>query len=273
MSLARSIPGRGFVAVSSYCRLFSTTGLAYAPKKQVSQDNSKKKEAKRMALLRLQAKQPANKSPLYMTIPEALRYLRAAEVGFPINEAVISICSVIVNDKGAPPINGSVKLPRPLKETKLAVFSDDSALQEEATKFGASLVGGSELIENIKNGKVQLDFDKAFATPDIVSSLNQIARILGPRGLMPNAKRGTVITDVQKAVVESHGSLPFRQRNNLLSLPVARTNFTDEETLENIIEANAAIKESISRIRTKKPILFGETTITSTHGPGIVIDF
>ncbi|ODV97649.1 hypothetical protein PACTADRAFT_63087 [Pachysolen tannophilus NRRL Y-2460] len=255
-------------------RSFSSCGLKLAPPKKSSVDDNKKLQQKKVSAQRVRAKQSPSKSPLYMDIPTALRYIRASEVGRSATEAVITITSRVVAERGTQPISGSIQLPKPLKESTILIFTSSKEKQEKCYGNGAKLCGGQELIEKIKENEIDLSkFDKAFATPEMASSLASIARTLGPKGLMPTAKKGTVVEKVEDAVSEAIGSLPYRQRAELLSLPIGRCDFTDEAIIKNIISCSNSIKNVASTIKSKKPVLIGETTLTSTHGPGIVIDF
>lgn len=254
------------------CRSFATSALSWAPKASKG-DDTKKNALKKMAMKRIKAKQPAYTSPLYATIPEALRYLRASEVGRSPEEAVISMAINIVSERGTTPVSGSISLPKPLKETRILVFTNDPEKAKEALESGAHMAGGAELVDKIMDGSASTDYDKSFATPDIVPQLSKIARKLGPKGLMPSVKKGTVTTELDQVIRESAGTLPFKQKSELLSIPIGRVHYTDSEILSNVIAARDTIKSSIGLIKTKKPIIVGQTTITSTHGPGLVIDF
>ena len=165
--------------------------------------------------------------------------------------------------------------PKPLRYIKIAAFTnDESKLEELREKYPNHLIGGADLVAKIKSGGISVDFDKAFATPDIVPALqSQVARILGPRGVLPSVKKGTVSDDISSLLQESLGSMPFRQRGNSISIGVGKCYFTDREILQNIISARAAFKTAVDNQKSKKPNILSKTTLSSTHGPGIVIDF
>lgn len=231
-----------------------------------------KKKAKKLTKLRRQHQQSPENHPLYMDVPKALRYLRAASVGQPSSTATISILMTLVPQRGSKPISGSIFFPNPLKSTKILVLTAKEETQAAALEAGATDVGGPELLEQIKDGKITLDHDQAFATPDMVSHLGKYARLLGSKGLMPMAKKGTVADDVVTLVKNNLGSLPFKQRENHVAVPVARCDFSDKEVLENLKAASEAIYGS-QPPGTHKPNLLGQTVLNSTAGPGIVIDF
>lgn len=258
-----------------HVRKFHTTISSFAAESthKMSKEQLKRRELRKMIQRTLAAKRPANEHPLYMPLQQALRFLRSAEVGQPQSQQTISLTTMIVNEKGSALLNGNISFPKPLKEVKIAVFTNDNS-QIKLTRDKCHLVGGSELIEKIKNGEVPIDFEKAFATPDLVQQLSaQLGRILGPRGLLPNIKKGTVSDNVVDLIEHNLTSIPFRQRGNCISMAVGKCTFTDREILENIISVQKAFKEAILNQKAKKPSLLGQTTLTTTHGPGIVIDF
>lgn len=241
---------------------------------KLTKEQLKKREVRRAARRKVEAKKPAHTHPLYLPIPLALRYLRAVEVGYPASQQVITATTSVVADRGNPPLAGNVSLPSPLKDVLVAVFSnDDQQLSMAKKKFRCHLVGGSDTISKIKQGEIPVDFDKAFATPDIAQELtSQVARILGPRQVLPMAKRGTVAPDLEPILKNSFGSIPFRQKGNSISLAVAKCDFSDRQVLENLLSVQTAFKEAVSNQKAKRPSILGRTTLTTTHGPGIVID-
>lgn len=209
-----------------------------------------------------------------MNIPQALRYLRAAEVGRPLNEASITIQTPILKDRGVAPIQGAVRLPKPLKETKILCITNDEAKIQQALDNGAAHAGDAKLVDEIANGSLAVEqFDKVLATPEIEPLLRKVSKILGPKGLMPNVKRGTISEDLNNLILSTLGTQPFRERNNYISLTVGKCNFSDFEILNNISATSNALKESIKNTKSKKPIITGQTILSSTHGPGIVINF
>ncbi|KAK6202265.1 ribosomal protein L1-like protein [Scheffersomyces amazonensis] len=222
--------------------------------------------------LRAKHRQGPESHPLYMTVPQAMRYLRAAEVGRPVKRSTVSISMTIIPEKGSTPISGSVYLPKPIKDNFVMVFSLDEEVIKKAKEMGATLAGGLELIQGINEGTIKFDkITQAFATPDIVKSLKPIARQIGPKGLMPTEKRGTVSDDIASLISESVGALAFKQKGTDLSIAIGRCDFSDEEIIKNLIAASTAIYAA-QPPGTPKPNLFGLTHISSTFGPSIVID-
>ena len=167
-------------------------------------------------------------------------------------------------------VRGTVVLPNGLgKEVKVLVFAKGEK-EKEALDAGADFVGNDDLIEKIKGG--WLDFDKAVATPDVMGSVGKIGKVLGPRGLMPNAKTGTVTFDVAKAVTElKAGKIDFRvEKAGIIHAPVGKVSFGVEKIVQNI----AAFVGTIIRLKpaSSKGTYVKGVVISTTMGPGIKID-
>ncbi|CEP63262.1 mitochondrial 54S ribosomal protein uL1m LALA0_S07e06128g [Lachancea lanzarotensis] len=242
---------------------------------KLSKDQLKKREIRRLAQRKAAARRAASDHPLYMPVDKALRFLRAAEVGQPQSQQTLSLTTAVISERGAPLLSGNLSFPNALKEVKVAVFTNDEDQAKLAReKYNCHLVGGTELVEQIKSGQTAVDFDKSFATPEIASTLaSQLGRILGPRGLLPAAKKGTVSDNLESLLEGSMASLPFRQRGNSVSVAVGKCSFSDKQMLENLVAAQKGVKTALANQKAKRPSLLGQTTLTSTHGPGIVIDF
>jgi len=167
-------------------------------------------------------------------------------------------------------VRGAVVLPNGTgKTTRVLVFAKGEK-EREAQEAGADFTGGDELIEKIKGG--WLDFDKAVATPDMMGSVGKIGKVLGPRGLMPNAKTGTVTFDVGKAVKEiKAGKIEFRvEKNGIVHAPVGRVSFGMEKLIPNIM----SLFDILIRLKpsTSKGTYLKSVTVSTTMGPGIKID-
>jgi len=167
-------------------------------------------------------------------------------------------------------IRGAVSLPNGLgKDVRVAVFCKGDK-EAEAKAAGADFFGSDELVEKIQGG--WLDFDKAVATPDMMALVGKIGRMLGPRGLMPNAKTGTVTMDVTKAVTElKAGKVEFKvDKAGIIHAPLGKVSFGPDKLLENL-------KALLSKIMQMKPSSAKGTymqavTVSSTMGPGVKID-
>ena len=167
-------------------------------------------------------------------------------------------------------IRGSVVLPNGLgKEVKVLVFAKGEK-EKEALDAGADFTGGDDLIEKIKKG--WFGFDKAVATPDMMGSVGKIGKLLGPKGLMPNAKTGTVTFDVARAVNDlKAGKIDFKvEKAGIVHAPMGKVSFGVEKILQNA----AAFLETIIRLKpaSSKGTYLKGIAISTTMGPGIKID-
>ena len=167
-------------------------------------------------------------------------------------------------------VRGTVVLPNGIgKEVKVLVFAKGEK-ESEAQEAGADFVGNDELIEKIKGG--WFGFDKAVATPDIMGSVGKIGKLLGPRGLMPNAKTGTVTFDVARAVNElKAGKIDFRvEKAGIVHAPMGKVSFGAEKIVQNV----TAFLETIMRLKptSSKGTYLKTMAISTTMGPGIKID-
>jgi large subunit ribosomal protein L1 len=167
-------------------------------------------------------------------------------------------------------IRGSVVLPNGLgKEVKVLVFAKGEK-EKEALDAGADFAGGDDLIEKIKKG--WFGFDKAVATPDMMGSVGKIGKLLGPKGLMPNAKTGTVTFDVARAVNDlKAGKIDFKvEKAGIVHAPMGKVSFGVEKIMQNA----AAFLETIIRLKpaSSKGTYLKGIAISTTMGPGIKID-
>jgi large subunit ribosomal protein L1 len=155
------------------------------------------------------------------------------------------------------------------REVHVAVFAKGEK-EKEALEVGADFVGSDDLVEKIQKG--WLEFDKAIATPDMMSSVGKLGRILGPRGMMPNAKLGTVTFDVAKAVKEiKTGKIDFKvEKAGIVHASMGKVSFGLEKLLENI----AAFMDTILRLKPpgSKGTYLRSIAISTSVGPGIKID-
>ena len=167
-------------------------------------------------------------------------------------------------------VRGTVSLPNGTgKDVRVAVFAEGEKATE-AEQAGADIVGTEQLLEAINGGN--LDFDVAIATPDQMAKVGRVARVLGPRGLMPNPKTGTVTPDVAKAVADSKGGkIAFRvdKASNLHAI-IGKASFDAEKLAENY----GALYDEIIRLKpaSAKGIYAKKVTISTTSGPGIPVD-
>ena len=167
-------------------------------------------------------------------------------------------------------IRGAVVLPNGTGKTvRVLVFAKGDKIAE-AEAAGADHVGGDELIQKIQN-EGWLDFDVVVATPDMMGVVGRLGKVLGPKGLMPNPKAGTVTMDVTKAINDiKAGKIEYRlDKNNIVHVPVGKASFTDEALQENF----KALMDAIVKARPSalKGQYLRSITLTSTMGPGVKV--
>lgn len=167
-------------------------------------------------------------------------------------------------------VRGTVVLPNGIgKEVRVLVFAKGEK-EKEAADAGADYVGSDDYVDKIQNG--WLEFDKAIATPDMMSAVGKLGRVLGPRGLMPNAKLGTVTFDVARAVKEvKAGKIDFRvEKAGIVHAPMGKVSFGVDSLTENI----AAFMDTILRLKppASKGTYLRGIAISTTMGPGIKVD-
>lgn len=168
-------------------------------------------------------------------------------------------------------IRGAVVLPHGTgKKVKVLVFAKGDKL-DEAQAAGADYVGGEELIPKIQN-EGWLDFDVVVATPDMMGVVGRLGRVLGPKGLMPNPKAGTVTPDVTKAIADiKAGKIEYRlDKSNIIHVPVGKASFTEEQLADNF----QALIDEIIKVKpaAAKGQYLRSVTLSSTMGPGVKLN-
>ena len=168
-------------------------------------------------------------------------------------------------------IRGAVVLPHGTgKKVRVLVFAKDAKL-EEAQAAGADYVGGDELIPKIQNDG-WLDFDVVVATPDMMGIVGRLGRVLGPKGLMPNPKAGTVTMDVAKAISDiKAGKIEYRlDKTNIVHVPIGKASFTEDQLRENFQTLMEAIlKEKPSAVKGQ---YLRSISLAPTMGPGVKVN-
>jgi large subunit ribosomal protein L1 len=168
-------------------------------------------------------------------------------------------------------IRGAVVLPHGTgKKVRVLVFAKGTKL-DEAQEAGADFVGGEELIPKIEK-EGWLDFDSVVATPDMMGVVGRLGRVLGPKGLMPNPKAGTVTMDVAKAIADiKAGKIEYRlDKSNIIHVPVGKASFTKEQLTDNFLTLMDAITKA--RPSSLKGTYLKNITLTSTMGPGVKVN-
>ena len=167
-------------------------------------------------------------------------------------------------------VRGTVVLPNGLGKSVRVLVLASGDKQREATEAGAEFVGGDDMVAKIMEGWT--DFDAVIATPDMMRSAGKLGKVLGPRGLMPNPKTGTVTVDVGKAIKEiKAGKVEFRvDKTGIIHAPVGKLSFSAEKLVENaasLINAVIKAKPAVAKGKYVK-----NTTVCSTMGPGVQVD-
>lgn len=166
-------------------------------------------------------------------------------------------------------IRGMLSLPNGTGKTvRVAVFTINS--QEDAKKAGADVVGGEELIEQVASGNI--NFDRVIATPDMMPKMSKVARVLGPKGLMPNPKLGTVTNNVAEAVkIAKAGQIEYRaEKNGIVHAGLGKMSFATDKLVEN---ANALIEQlkKVKPASSKGQYILG-CSVATTQGPGLKVE-
>ena len=168
-------------------------------------------------------------------------------------------------------IRGAVVLPHGTGKTVRVLVFAKGAKADEAEAAGADFVGAEELIPRIQN-EGWLDFDVVVATPDMMGVVGRLGRILGPKGLMPNPKSGTVTMDVTKAIADiKAGKVEYRlDKTNIIHVPIGKASFTEEQLADNF----QTLIDTIIKARpsTLKGTFLKSVTLTSTMGPGVKLN-
>jgi len=166
-------------------------------------------------------------------------------------------------------IRGMLSLPNGTgKKVRIAVFTVNS--QDEAKKAGADVIGGEELIDKVANGF--LEFDRVIATPDMMPKMSKVARVLGPKGLMPNPKLGTVTNNVAEAVANAKaGQIEYRaEKKGIIHAGIGKMSFATDKLVEN---ANALIEQlkKVKPASAKGQYILG-CSVATTQGPGLKVE-
>jgi large subunit ribosomal protein L1 len=204
------------------------------------------------------------------TLEEALPLVKAMKFA-KFDETVEVAIRLGVDPKHADQmVRGTVVLPHGLGKSKRVLVIAGAEKQKDAQEAGADVTGGDEIVEKILGG--WMDFDAVVATPDMMRGVGRLGKVLGPRGLMPNPKTGTVTTDITKAVREiKAGKVEFRvDKTGIVHAPLGKTSFDAEALIANahaLVDSIVKAKPSAAKGRYLKSI-----TVSSTMGPGVRID-
>lgn len=216
-----------------------------------------------------QAKKELQVSKKY-TVDEAFELLMKTSTA-KFDETVDVAFQLGVDPKqGDQQVRGAVSLPNGLGKTVRVVVFAKGPKEKEAKDAGADFVGADDLVEKINGG--WMEFDKAIATPDMMATVSKVAKVLGPRGLMPNPKVGTVTMNVGEAVSsEKKGKLSFRiDKAGIVHAGVGKKSMGSQKLKENFLSLLAAVLKA--KPATSKGIYLRKVAVSATMGPGIALD-
>ena len=202
------------------------------------------------------------------------RFLRAAEVGRKPNSSKYELHIRLRTLKNGPTVRNRMRLPHPVKtDLRIAVVCPpDSQHAKAATAAGATLVGEENIFEAVREGRIE--FDRCLCHADSLPALSKagVARILGPRGLMPSAKTGTVVKDVSTSVRDMVGASEYRERAGVVRLAVGQLGYTPEELSLNIKACIEGIRKDINALSDRIQKDIHEVVLSSTNGPGLSLN-
>ena len=207
----------------------------------------------------------------FYTVEDAVKIIKETAKGRKFDETVEIAVNLGVDPKHADQmVRGMFPLPHGTgAKVRVAVFAKD-AKAKEALEAGADVVGADDLAEKVLKGEI--NFDRVIATPDMMGLVGRLGKVLGPKGLMPNPKLGTVTPDVRKAVEAAKGgSVEYRaEKAGIVQVGVGKASFTEKQLAENI----KALVNEIKRVKPSgaKGNYMKKVTVSSTMGPGIKID-
>ncbi|OQO15084.1 hypothetical protein B0A48_00466 [Cryoendolithus antarcticus] len=214
---------------------------------------------------------PDLKNAIQFSLVDAMRYLRAAEVGVSPTVSKYELHIKLKTPKNGAVVRNRMRLPHPVKtDLRICVIAPpDSAAGKAAKAAGASLVGEEHVFDMIREGKI--DFERCICHTDSLAKLSKsgVARILGPRGLMPSAKTNTVVKDVSTSVKDMVGASEYRERAGVIRMAIGQLGFTPEEMQRNIRAFVEALKKDMAGLSDRTAKEIHEVVLSSTHGPGL----
>lgn len=199
------------------------------------------------------------------------RYIRAFEVGNKPTQVKYDLALRLKSLRNGPVIRNRLRLPHPVRtDIKVAVICPaDSKYAEKALANGASLVGEENIFEAVQEGRIE--FDRLICQTDSLAKMNKagLGRILGPRGLMPSTKVGTVVKDPGSMLRDMMAGAEYKERLGTIRMAIGQLGFTPEQMQKNIKAFIEAVKKDMGRLGEKSPKEMAEIILSSTNGPGL----
>lgn len=237
-------------------------------------DNRARDQPKKKRKARVDFKQYDLKDAEQYSLCDAMRYIKAFEVGRPPTSPKYDLAVKLRTIKNAPTVRNRLRLPHAV-DTSIricVICPPDSKEAEAAKKAGASVVGEDTVFDAVKDGRIE--FDRCICHQDSVTKMNKagLGRILGPRGLMPSAKFGTIVKDVSASVKGLVGGSEYRERNGVLRMAIGQLGFTPEELGANIQTFMDEVKKDIGLLSEKVNKEIHEVVLSSTNAPGFSLN-
>ncbi|KAI4283263.1 MAG: hypothetical protein L6R35_005231 [Caloplaca aegaea] len=237
-------------------------------------DNRVRDQPKKKRKARIEFKQYSLKDAEQYSLCDAMRYIKAFEVGRPPTSPKYDLAVKLRTIKNGPTVRNRLRLPHAV-DTSIricVICPPDSKHAEAAKKAGASVVGEDTVFDAVKAGRIE--FDRCICHQDSITKMNKagLGRILGPRGLMPSAKFGTIVKDVAVSVKGLIGGSEYRERNGVLRMAVGQLGFTPEELQANIKTFMGEIKKDIALLSDKVNKEIHEVVLSSTNAPGFSLN-
>ncbi|OJJ48500.1 hypothetical protein ASPZODRAFT_150714 [Penicilliopsis zonata CBS 506.65] len=219
-------------------------------------------------------KQQSLKDMEKFALCDAIRYIRAFEVGRDPSSTKYEVHIRLKSMRNGPVIRNMLRFPHAVQtESRICVICPPGSRSEkEALAAGAALVGEKDVFDAVKNGVIE--FDRLICHPDSLEALNKasLGRILGPKGLMPSAKTGTVVEDVAMRVDMLRGGTIYRERDAVIRLPIGLLAFSPEQLRDNLRATLDQIKKDAAAINHIVNKEIYEVVLSSTHGPGLTLN-
>ncbi|OJD33488.1 mitochondrial 54s ribosomal protein mrpl1 [Diplodia corticola] len=238
--------------------------------KKKDDSSSKKKKKSRTSFITHDLKDAEQ-----FALLDAIRYIRAFEVGKHPTSPKYELHLKLRTLKNGPVVRNRLRLPHPVKtDLRICVIAPrDSPQGKAALAAGAAVVGEDDVFAAIKD-EGRIDFDRCLCHPDSLQKMNKagLGRILGPRGLMPSAKNGTVVKDVAAAVKEMVGGAEYRERLGVVRMAVGQLAFTPDELAKNIKAFINSVKKDMAQLSDRISKDIHEVVLSSTNSPGFSLN-